>query len=322
MLKDDGMDRFHAIEAFVRVVEAGSFARAADRLGVSVSSVSRHVTELEAHLDARLLNRTTRTLSLTEIGRAFHERAVLLLADLEEAEASAGAGTVVPRGTLRLTCGVTFGTRHLAVAIAEFMARYPEMRFDVELSDRLVDLVDEGFDAAVRIGSIGGVNLVGRRVGSTALVCCAAPAYLARHGEPAAPDELAAHICLTYAYAPQAGQWPFRDASGAVRNVRVNGPAHANNGSFLAALAREGVGIVYEPDFVVGPDVRSGRLVPILRALAPPPSGIHVVYPSRRHLSAKVRAFTDFLIQRFTGAEWSLAAPSRVARRPGSRPRP
>jgi DNA-binding transcriptional LysR family regulator len=302
------MDRFHAIEAFVKVVEAGSFARAADRLGVSVSSVSRHVTELEAHLGARLLNRTTRTLSLTEVGRAFHERSVQLLADLDEAEEAAGAGAVVPRGTLRLTCGVTFGTGHLAAAVAEFMTRYPEMRFDLELSDRIVDLVDEGFDAAVRIGPIGGMNLVGRRVGATTLVCCAAPAYLARHGEPRVPEDLAAHTCLTYAYAPLAGQWPFRGTDGSARNVRVNGPAHANNGSFLAALAIAGVGITYEPDFIVGPDVQAGRLVPILLAFAPVPSGINVVYPTRRHLSAKVRAFTDFLVQRFESAQWSLGA--------------
>jgi DNA-binding transcriptional LysR family regulator len=306
------MDRFHAIVAFVRVVEAGSFARAADRLGVSVSSVSRHVTELEAHLGARLLNRTTRTLSLTEAGRAFHERCVQLLADLEEAEEAAGAGAVMPRGTLRLTCGVTFGVRHLTAAIADFMGRFAEMSFDVELSDRIVDLVDEGFDAAVRIGPIGGANLVGRKVGTTQLVCCAAPSYLARRGEPRAPEELAAHTCFTYAYAPQVGQWPFRGADGSSRNVRVSGPAHANNGGFLAGLAVAGLGIVYEPDFVVGPDVRAGHLVPILRAFAPPASGINVVYPSRRHLSAKVRAFTDFLVQRFRDAEWSLEpAPAR-----------
>jgi len=309
------MDRFHAIEAFVKVVEAGSFACAADRLGVSVSSVSRHVTELEAHLGARLLNRTTRTLSLTEVGRAFHERSVQLMADLDEAEEAAGAGAVVPRGTLRLTCGVTFGTRHLAPAVAEFMTRYPDMRFDLELSDRIVDLVDEGFDAAVRIGPIGGMNLVGRRVGATTLVCCAAPAYLARRGEPRAPEDLAAHTCLTYAYAPLAGQWPFRGADGSARNVRVNGPAHANNGSFLAALAIAGVGIAYEPDFIVGPDVQAGRLVPLMRAFVPAPSGINVVYPSRRHLSAKVRAFTDFLVQRFESAQWSLAAEASRGKR-------
>jgi len=312
------MDRFHAIEAFVKVVETGSFARAADRLGVSVSSVSRHVTELEAHLDARLLNRTTRRLSLTEIGRAFHERCVQLLADLEEAEESAGAGTLAPRGTLRLTCGVTFGTRHLAPAVSEFMARYPEMRFDVELSDRVVDLVDEGFDAAVRIGAVGGQNLVARKVGVTQLVCCAAPAYLARHGEPRAPEDLTAHACLTYAYAPQSGLWPFRDPDGRELSVRITGPVHANNGAFLEALAVAGVGIAFEPDFVVGPDVKAGRLVKILPTFLPRAAAIHVVYPSRRHLSAKVRAFTDFLVQRFTLAEWALegSAGSGVAERP------
>jgi DNA-binding transcriptional LysR family regulator len=307
------MDRFHAIAAFVKVVETGSFARAAERLDVSVSSVSRHVTELEAHLDARLLNRTTRRLSLTEAGRAFHERCVQLLADLEEAEESAGAGSVAPRGTLRLTCGVTFGTRYLAPAIGEFMARYPDMRCDVELSDRIVDLVDEGFDAALRIGDIGGQNLVGRRIGVTQVVCCASPAYLERHGEPREPEDLARHACLLYEYAPQRDVWSFADAAGVEHKVRVAGPMRSNNGSFLEALATEGLGIVCEPDFIVGPDIRAGRLVPLLRRFTLPSIGIHVVYPSRRHLSAKVRAFTDFLSARFRKADWTfeeLSAPS------------
>jgi len=307
------MDRFHAIAAFVKVVESGSFARAAERLDVSVSSVSRHVSELEAHLDARLLNRTTRRLSLTEAGRVFHERCVQLLADLEEAEQSAGAGTMKPRGTLRLTASITFGVRHLAPAIALFVARYPEMHFDIELSDRTVDLVDEGFDVAVRIGDIGSQNLVGRKIGVTRLVCCAAPSYIARYGEPREPEALAAHTCLTYEYSSQKGVWPFRDREGRERNVQIEGPIHANNGHFLEALAVEGVGIAFEPDFIVGPDVRAGRLVPILRAFTPPPNAIHVVYPSRRHLSAKVRAFTDFLAERFANAEWALDAGGQRA---------
>ena len=308
------MDRFLALTAFAKVVETGSFARAAQRLNTSVSSVSRHVSELEAHLNARLLNRTTRRLSLTESGRAFHERCVQLLADLEEAEESAGAATIRPRGTLRLTSSITFGARHLAPAIAAFITRYPEMRFDIELSDRAVDLVDEGFDVAVRIGPIGSQNLVGRKVGETRLVCCAAPSYLARHGEPATPEDLAAHACLTYEYSSLGNVWPFRDRAGRERNVRVAGPVHANNGRFLEALAVEGAGIVYEPDFIVGPDVRAGKLTTILREYAPPPSSIYVVYPSRRHLSAKVRAFTDFLAERFTAADWTLSAPAKSAR--------
>lgn len=308
------MDRFLALTAFVKVVETGSFARAAVRLDTSVSSVSRHVSELEAHLDARLLNRTTRRLSLTESGRVFHERCVQLLADLEEAEESAGAATIKPRGTLRLTSSITFGARHLAPAIADFVTRFPEMHFDVELSDRAVDLVDEGFDIAVRIGAIGSQNLVGRKVGATRLVCCAAPSYLARRGEPGTPEDLAAHACLTYEYSSLRNVWPFHDREGRERNVRVAGPVHANNGRFLEALAVEGTGVVYEPDFIVGPDVRAGKLIPILREFQPAPSSIYVVYPSRRHLSAKVRAFTDFLAARFTDADWTLSAPATAAR--------
>jgi DNA-binding transcriptional LysR family regulator len=309
------MDRFQAITAFAKVVEAGSFVRAAERLDVSVSAVSRQVAELETHLDARLLNRTTRRLSLTESGRVFYERCVQLLADLDEAEQSAGAGTIRPRGTLRLTCGTTFGARHLAPAIAEFIVRYPEMRFDVELSDRATDLVDEGLDAAVRIGAIGSQNLVGRKIGQTQLVCCASPAYLAKHGEPKAPEDLAAHACLTYEYSPLKNVWPFRDREGRDRSVKVAGPVHANYGRFLTALAVAGAAIVLEPDFLVGPEVRAGRLVPILRRFEPPLGAIYVVYPSRRNLSAKVRAFADFLRERFEAPDWALATPRAPTRR-------
>lgn len=301
------MDRFQALEAFAKVVETGSFARAAERLDVSVSTLSRQVAQLEAHLDARLLHRTTRRLSLTESGRVFYERCVQLLADLEEAEESATLQTVKPRGTLRLTCGVTFGERHLAPAMGEFLALHPAMRLDVELSDRAVDLVDEGFDAAVRIGAMGSLNLVARNIGETRLVCCAAPSYLKRRREPRTPEELSAHACLTYEYSPWKNVWPFRDAEGRDRGARIAGPVHANSGLFLVALAVAGVAIVVEPDFVVGPDVLAGRLVPILRRFVLPPASIHVMYPSRRHLSAKVRAFADFLAQRFATSEWTLA---------------
>jgi len=316
------MDRFHAINAFARVVEAGSFARAAERLGVSVSAVSRQVADLEEHLESRLLNRTTRRLSLTESGRVFYERCVQLLADLEEAEQSAHAGTLRPRGTLRLTCGTTFGVRHLAPAIVEFIKRFPEMRFDLELSDRAVDLVDEGFDAAVRIGNVGSQNLVGRKIGETRLMCCASPAYLASHEEPKQPEDLVRHACLTYEYAPQKNLWSFRDRSGRERGVRVAGPVHTNSGNLLATLAIAGLGIIVEPDFQIGPEVRAGRLVRILGAFELAPVPMYVVYPSRRHLSAKVRAFAEFLSERFARSEWALdeaAASGRkatIARRP------
>src|ERR1022692_1536898 len=306
------MDRLHAIAAFAKVVESGSFARAAERLDVSVSSISRLVSELEAHLGARLLNRTTRRLSLTESGRAFYERCVQLLADLEEAEELAGAGAAHLRGTLRLTCGTTFGTRHLAAAIAEFIGRHPQMRFDVELSDRVVDLVDEGFDAAVRIGRIGSQQLVGRKIGETRQVCCASPAYLERHGVPQLPEDLTGHACLTYEHSPQKNVWPFQDRTGTDRSVRIDGPVHANSGRFLVAMAVAGVAITIAPDFIVAPDVRAGRLVALLRGFEAAPANIYVAYPSRRHLSAKVRAFADFLALRYVRPEWPLASATDV----------
>ena len=301
------MDRFAAINAFARVVEAGSFARAAERMGVSVSAVSRQVAELEAHLDVRLLNRTTRRLSLTESGQAFFDRSVQLLADLEEAEIAVTSASIVPRGTLRLTCSATFGSRHLAPAIAAFATRHSQMRFDVELSERFVDLVDEGFDLAVRIGAPGGQNIVARRVGAARVLCCASPSYLERYGEPRQPEELATHQCLSYEYLPTRNVWTFRDPKGGERSVRITGPVHSNNGRFLVGLAAQGIGISREPDFISAPELRAGRLKPILQQFESPPMPVYVVYPSRRHLSAKVRAFADFLAERFANDRWGIA---------------
>jgi len=302
------MDRLSAIQVFAQVVESGSFAKAAERLGLSTSATSRHVAELEAHLQTRLLNRTTRRVSLTESGRAFHERAVQLLADLEEAEQEAARAAVVPRGTIRLTTSVNFGVRHLAPAIADFLAQHAEVRFDVSLSDRVVDLVEEGFDLGVRIGTAGSENLVARKLGETRLVPCAAPAYLAAHGAPEVPEDLARHNCFTYEYVTPRDLWRFRDPSGRERAVRISGTLHSNNGDLLAEAAARGAGIVFEPAFIVGPDVRAGRLVPLLQEFLPPPVPIYAVYPSRKHLSAKVRRFVEFLIARFAQAQdWNAA---------------
>jgi DNA-binding transcriptional LysR family regulator len=302
------MDRLAAIRVFAQVVESGSFAKAADRLGLSTSAASRHVAELEGHLQTRLLNRTTRRVGLTESGRAFYERAVQLLADLSEAEQEASSATVVPRGTIRLTTSVNFGVRHVAPAIAEFMARHPEVRFDVSLSDRVVDLVEEGFDLAIRIGPPGPDNLVARKLGETRLVPCASPQYLAKHGAPKTPEELERHNCFTYEYVSPRHVWRFRDRSGAEHTVRVAGQLHSNNGDLLAEVAAQGTGVVFEPAFIVGPEVRAGRLVPLLQDFVPPPVPIYALYPSRKHLSAKVRRFVEFLVERFAQAQdWSAA---------------
>jgi DNA-binding transcriptional LysR family regulator len=292
------MDRFAAMRVFTQVVDSGSFAKAADRLGLSASAASRHVAELEAHLQTRLLNRTTRRVSLTESGRGFHQRALELLAGLEEAEREASRAAVVPRGTIRLTAAVTFGVRHLAPLIAGFLARHPGVALDVSLSDRIVDLVEEGFDLGVRIGAAGPETLAARRLGESRLMVCASPDYLAAHGAPRVPEDLAAHNCFTYEYVSPRDHWRFREASGRERGVRVKGTLHSNNGELHAEAAARGVGIAFEPDMIVMPYVRDGRLVPLLEAFLPPPLPIYAVYPSRKHLSAKVRVFIDFLVER------------------------
>jgi DNA-binding transcriptional LysR family regulator len=301
------VDRLGAIQVFAQVVESGSFAGAAGRLGLSTSAASRHVAELEAHLQTRLLNRTTRRVSLTESGRAFYERCIQLLADLEEAEQEAARAAIVPRGTIKLTTSLNFGVRHIAPAIAAFLARHREVRFDVSLSDRVVDLVDEGFDLGVRIGAAGSDNIVARKLGDTRLVPCASPGYIEAHGAPQMPQELEKHNCLTYEYVTPRNLWRFRDPSGQERTVRVHGNLHSNNGDLLAEAAARGAGIVFEPAFIVGPDVRAGRLVPLLQDFVPLPVPIYAVYPSRKHLSAKVRLFVDFLVARFAEAQdWSV----------------
>jgi DNA-binding transcriptional LysR family regulator len=229
-----------------------------------------------------------------------------VLADLEEAEQAAAASATRPRGTLKLTCSISFGIRHVAPLVAAFAAHHPEMRFDAQLSDRFVDLVEEGFDLALRIGESPAQNLIARKLGETRLVPCAAPLYLRERGAPQAPADLAQHACLTYEYLPERSTWRFQDPAGGEHAVRVAGPMHANNGEMLAAAAVAGIGIAMEPDFIVAADLAAGRLVPILADYVPAPTSLYAVYPSRRHLSAKVRAFVDFLAECFRSAgDWS-----------------
>ncbi|MEO8385867.1 MAG: LysR family transcriptional regulator [Betaproteobacteria bacterium] len=294
------LDRLAAMTVFVKVVEQGSFARAAERLNMSTSAVSRQIADLEAHLTTRLLNRTTRRISLTESGQAYFERALHLLADLEETEAVVSSSTINPRGTIRLTCSTSFGVPHLAPAIGEFQARYPDVRFDISASNRFVDLVEEGLDLAIRIGDLGNPNLIARRIGGMRLVACASPDYLKRNGTPKHPDDLTSHNCFTYEFAPVKNLWTFQDRQKNEIKVRIDGSVHANNGEMLAAIAVAGVGIALEPDFIVNPLLASGALVEILKTFRPAPYNIYAVYPSRRHLSAKVRTFVDFLAGRFS----------------------
>jgi DNA-binding transcriptional LysR family regulator len=289
------MGKLAAMEAFVAVVEAGSFARASERLGISTTSASRLVSGLEAQLDARLLHRTTRRMNLTDAGRVYYQHCTNLLSDLAEAEAAVSAGNRVASGLLRVSAPVSFGTRHLAAMLPQFRQEQPNVSLELSLNDRVVDLVQEGHDLAIRISSQLANSLVARPLAPIRIVVCAAPSYLERHGRPETPDDLSRHQCLLYSYSDPVDQWSFLGPGGPLQ-VPVNGFLTANNGDVLRMAALAGEGIVRQPSFIVGEDLLNGRLVPLLESHVAPSQMAYAVYPSRRHLAARVRAFIDFLI--------------------------
>lgn len=293
------MDMLLAIRVFAMVAERGSFVRASKRLGIATSVASRRVAELEQHLGVRLLNRTTRRLSLTESGDAFYERSVQLIAALTDAEQAAQASATTPRGTIRLTSAIHFGMSRLAPAIAAFLDRHPQVSFNVSLSDHMVDLVEEGFDLAVRVGEADNTNLIARKLTETRLIVCASPAYLAARGTPKTPEDLSNHNCFSYAYVPRGRMWSFRDKTGKTRVAGGSGNLSANNASLLVEIAAHGAGVAVAPDFIVEAGLASGRLTPILQDFTATTSVIYAVYSSRRHLPAKVRAFVSFLVEYF-----------------------
>lgn len=288
------MDRVTAMQTFVRVVESGSFIRAAEQLGLSTTVTSRQIAELEAYLGGRLLNRTTRSLSLTDAGRAFYERCLSLLPEFEEAEALVGQQSISPSGLLRLSAPISFGAERMASLLAGFRERCPKVEVDVSLSDRWVDLVEEGFDLALRISANLDPTLVARRLCTVRIFCCAAPVYLARSGEPRLLQDLIQHNCLIYTNSPRSEDWAFLGPAGP-ETVTVKGSWRANSGDILRIAALAGEGITCQPSFLVGEDMRSGRLVRVLREYFLPDLAMYAVYPSRRHLSAKVRALVDYL---------------------------
>jgi DNA-binding transcriptional LysR family regulator len=293
------MDRFATLAVFVKVVERQSFAAAARELLLSPAMVSKHVRALEERLGARLLNRTTRRLSLTEVGRGYYERARQVLADLEDADRAASDLQAAPRGTLKVNAPFSFGIRHVGPAVAAYLAAYPEVTIEISLGDRYIDLLAEGVDLALRIGRLADSSLVARRLAPIRLVPCAAPDYLARRGTPLVPRDLAGHECLLYTYAANAEEWRFVGPDGVDEVVHVSGRLFSNNGDLLIAAALGGVGIALAPTFIAGEHVQAGKLVTLLSDHAPPEAALYAVYPPGRHLSAKLRSFVDFLVARF-----------------------
>lgn len=300
------MDRLRAFEVFVTVVSRGSFVRAAEAMDTSPANVTRYIGELEAHLGTRLLNRSSRKLSLTESGEAFYERTRLILEEVAEVEALASATTLRPRGRLRINAPLSFGIVHLAPLWPRFMRLYPEVELDVALADRVVDIVEEGFDLAIRISRSGSTTHVARKLARSRNLVCASPDYLRRHPGPEIPADLVNHACLGYTYAQTADEWHFVGPGGAATSVKVRYAMHTNNGDTARAAALAGAGILWQPTFLIGEDVRAGRLVEVMPGYRMPDIDILAVYPSRRHLSAKVRVMVDFLAESFSAsAAWN-----------------
>lgn len=297
------MDELGAMRLFLRVTESGSFSAAGRRLGMAPSSVSRQLGGLEDSLGVRLLNRTTRRLSLTEAGRLYHERAERILADVDEAIAAVAYLHTSPRGLLRINVPLVFGRLHVVPALAAFLRQYPDVRIDLVLTDHFVNLVEEGVDVAIRVGELADSSLIAGRLAPNRRVICASPAYIARHGEPKLPDDLSRHHCLVYKMNLANATWRLQGPEGEI-GVAVSGPLQANDLGALYAAVLEGLGLGLLPTWLVGDCLRSGELVGVLGDYQATATGfdtaIHAVFPQARQLSAKVRAFVDFMAARFS----------------------
>jgi DNA-binding transcriptional LysR family regulator len=297
------MDRLDQMRVFAAVVDAGSFVGASDALDMSKAAVSRYVAELESRLGVRLLQRTTRKLSLTPEGEVFHARCRELLSSVEDAEAEITSRSGEATGLLRINVPFSFGLLHLAPLWAAFMAQHPRVTLDVTLADRVVDLVEEGFDLAVRIARLPNSSLVSRQLTSTRLVLCASPGYLQAHGEPRHPADLARHAVLAYSLFSMGDQWTFTAPAGEV-SVKVSPRLRTNSGDTCRLAALHHQGIVLQPSFLVGQDLLAGTLVEVMPQWRSIELGVYAVYPSRKFVSPKVRLMIDFLVNAFRMRGW------------------
>lgn len=290
------MDRLTSLTTFVRVVDSGGFSAAGRRLNMSTTMVSNHVHALEERLGARLLHRTTRKVSLTEVGKAYYDRCTQILADLEQADDIAGALQSTPRGTLRIYTA-THMVPFVAPAVTEFLASYPEVKIDLTMGEREIDMIDEGFDLAIRLTPQADSSLIIRSLATWRHVLCCSPAYLEKHGPPQQLSELTNRNCVRHALYPFGDDWHFLDPKGAPVAVRVSGNLITNSGETLRLAALQGISIALAAGFLIGDDLRTGRLVRLLPDYRPAENTVNAVYPHRHHLSAKVRSFIDLLVR-------------------------
>ena len=297
------MDRFENARIFAAVVEAGGFTRAALRLGLSRAATSKHVLQLEARLGARLLNRTTRKVSVTAAGRTFYEQCRRIVAELDEAERAAGELHNEPRGELRVIAPTNFGLAEIGTAIADFVVAYPRLRINLTVNDRLTDPIEGGYDIAISVDLPRGASssLVARKLNTSRRILCAAPDYLRRRGAPQTPEELSEHDCLSYSYVSVPDEWHLTGADGE-HVVKVSGPIITSHRHVLRAAAVRGLGIAYGPIDFFRDDVEAGRLVRVLAEHRLPEATIYAVYPASRQLSAKVKVFNDFMADYFAAS--------------------
>jgi len=298
------------IAIFVKVVELSSFTAAAEALEMSQPVVSKAITRLEEKLGARLLNRTTRRLSLTEAGSELYRRSAQALGEIENAELEVARFQTEPRGTLRVSAPMSFSILQLGAKLQSFLERYPGVTMELNLDDRQVDLIEEGFDVAIRIANLRDSSLVARKIVPCRQVLCASPAYLKKRGTPERPEDLLQHNCVLYSFLTHAREWRLTDEQGETHVVPLKGSLQTNNGLVNRAAALSGAGIIMLPTFYIGDQLRSGELVPVLCKFRPADIAVYAVYPERRNLTPKVRAFIDFLAETF-GPEpaWEKGCP-------------
>jgi DNA-binding transcriptional LysR family regulator len=302
------MDKLISMRAFTKVIALGSFAKAAHHMHISRSAVSKYVNDLEAQLGVQLIKRTTRSASLTDSGQRYYERCLAILADIDEADQTVSDQQVNPRGTLKINAPMSFGTMHLGKAVAAFMERYPDLHIHLILSDQQVNTIQEGFDVTIRIANLSDSSLVARRIVPAPRILCASPEYLKRRGIPMHPNDLLQHDCLSYDYLGTGAQWKLTGEDGD-HWFHVPSKLLANNGEVLCDAAVSGRGIVLLPTFIIGADLRSGRLKRILAHYRAPELFICALYPPTRHLSVKVRVLIDYLVEQFgTRSGWDIVA--------------
>jgi DNA-binding transcriptional LysR family regulator len=288
---------------FIAIVEQKSFTSAATHFGMTKSVVSKHITRLEKNLGIQLLRRSTRKLSLTEAGQALYQRCAHIKTDLEEAEQAALNTHGIPTGTLRVNCTFSFGHLHLVPAIADFMARYPDIKVELFLGGHYDDLIENGLDLGIRTGKLADSNLIARRLTVRPMRVCASPDYLEKHGKPTTPADLYQHNCLLYLNSPTGDEWHFDTPEEEVR-IKIKTNFSSNSSQSLEAAAVAGIGIVLLPGYMMSKHVKKGKLISLLDEYCPANIGIHAVYPATRHLATKVRVFVDFLAERFQSEEY------------------